>query len=156
MPGRLHDCSSLNFLCLTLQTHIEVCHSSWTVQVSMAFMYNSWFTTRPVHLSRFSVSFARDFWFGHSCTDRDWNLRAFHGVRLHFVADSDDHVSILIPVFIHKRTVHLSTWTIQVSALFDVACWTAGRERIISCLALSHYSLSHSCVQCSKTVHPST
>ena len=65
------------------------------------------------------------------------NLRAFHGVKLHFVADSDVHVSIIIPVFRHRRTVRLSTWTVQVSALFDVSCWTAGREQLMH---MSHFS----------------
>ena len=80
-----------SFLCLTLQTHMEVCHSTWTVQVSAWFSLFIHHSLVWVHhatstfISFFSVSFVGDFWCGRTYTsvaDRDWNLRAFHGVRL--------------------------------------------------------------------------
>ena len=93
-------------------------------------------TTRQVHLSRFSVSFARDFCFDHSCTDRDF--RAFHGVKLHFVPDFDDDVSIFIlcPATNALCAFQPGQFRFLLGILFDVACWTAGLKQLMH---MSHF-----------------
>ena len=92
--------------------------------------------TRRVHLYRFSDSFARDFWFGHTCT----------GIFELFMVSSFISYLALMTMsqfsFLCLSTNALCTcqpgqFRFLHDILFDVACWIVDREQLMH---MSHFS----------------